>query len=158
MSEFDDFEVTVPQNYNYCCKVYELMEAEQVPVKADDGSLMRVWEGFFTKLITERLQLSVPYYSAIRGHLIRMGCIKQLRRGGGSSPSQWELLRPPSEALWHSAPVRKGHVTSRQEMSDSQINDLTKRMSRMEENFAILMQTLSTDSTHSTHSTFKKSG
>jgi hypothetical protein len=61
-----------------------------------DDEVIMVWEGMFTQLITSKLNLSVPYYSKIRGALINMGCVRQLRRGGGGSPSQYELVYEPT--------------------------------------------------------------
>lgn len=144
MAERDLFEaeVTVPQNYNHCVDVYTAMEKEATSIKADDTTAMRVWEGFLTKLIVDRLGFSVPYFSTIRRELIRMGCMRQLRRGGGTSPSQWELLRAPTEELWHSAPTRQLQAATKQAMSEGQINDLTRRVDRLESNFEVLMQTM----------------
>jgi hypothetical protein len=61
---------------------------------------MVVYEGMLTKLVTEDLGLPVPYYTKVRQFLMAMGCIRQLRRGGGSAPSQWELIREPTIDLW----------------------------------------------------------
>lgn len=145
MTDNEAFEVSVSQNFKYSCQVYKVMEREAQYVKADDGkpgTTIHVWEGFFTKLITEQIGLSVPYYSTIRRELLRMGCIRQLRRGGGSSPSQWELLQPPTEELWHSAPAKKHQAGSKQAANEGQINDLVRRVNRMEENFEVLMEAL----------------
>lgn len=141
--DFLESEVTVSQNYNHCVEVYKLMEREATHIKADTGVVMLVWEGFFTKLIVDRLQYSVPYFSTIRRELIRMGCIRQLRRGGGTSPSQWELLREPTEAAWHTAPAKPLQAATRQAQSEGQIVDLCRRLDRLEENFNTLMQVMS---------------
>lgn len=73
-------------------------EAQKATV--DGTTEIIVYEGKLTELITQKLYLSVPYYTSITRALKSMGCIRQLRRGGGSSPSQWELIREPTPELW----------------------------------------------------------
>lgn len=138
------FEVPVSQNYHYCVDTYSLMEERaQRFTAAQTGTVaMVVWEGFFTKLITEELNLSVPYYTTIRRELIRMECIRQLRRGGGSSPSQWELLRPPTVELWHNAPAKRSQTNSKQEATAGQVGDLNKRVEVLEQHMKVLLEVL----------------
>jgi hypothetical protein len=138
------FEVPVPQNYRYCVDTYERMRQTAQTLSAQQtGSVeMTVWEGFFTKLITEELNLSVPYYSTIRRELIRMECIRQMRRGGGSSPSQWELLQPPTEELWHNAPPKRAQTNSKQDATAGQVTDLHKRLERLEEHMEVILSAL----------------
>lgn len=86
---------------------------------ADEHRTMIVWEGFLTRFITEELHLSVPYYSSVTQALKRMGCIRQLRRGGGTSPSQWELITEPTPALFeHAVPPKPHKVTKIQALQD----------------------------------------
>jgi hypothetical protein len=140
MTETED--QPVAQNFRNCVEVYKIMASEADVLSAQQtGSVpMTVWEGFTTKLIVERMGLSVPYYSSIRRELIRMGCIKQLRRGGGTSPSQWELLREPTEELWHNAPAKRTYASSMQDAAAQQIADIIRRLSRLEENFDVLVR------------------
>lgn len=138
------FELPVSQNYQYCVDAYSLMKdnAQYYTAEQTGSVAMTVWEGFFTKLITEDLNLSVPYFTTIRRELIRMECIRQLRRGGGSSPSQWELLRPPTEDLWHSAPPKRSQTNSKQEANAGQIGDLIKRLELLEQHVNVIIQAL----------------
>ena len=99
-----------PALYDHCVRTYNAMlsEARRVRVAPEQGEVdgflgedpepeyIIIYEGFLTQLITQKLNLSVPYYTKVRKALLRMGCIRQLRRGGGSSPSQWELIYEPS--------------------------------------------------------------
>ena len=105
----------VPAMFNHCRQVYEEMLGTAREYWADSGTgdprpllvedhpeppyqgavTVRVWEGFLTKLVNEKLRFSTPYFSHVRNNLIAMGCIRQLQRGGGSSPSRWELLCEP---------------------------------------------------------------
>lgn len=138
------FEAPVSQNFQYCAQVYQVMKNESRKFTAEQtGSVpMVVWEGFFTKLITEDLGLSVPYFTTIRRELIRMECIRQLRRGGGTSPSQWELLRPPTEELWHSSPAKRSQTNSKQDMTAGQVGDLNRRLEVLEEHMKVLIDAL----------------
>lgn len=94
---------------------------------------MIVWEGFLTRFITEELHLSVPYYSSVTLALKRMGCIKQLRRGGGSSPSQWELITEPTEELFTNKLPKKEPQVSRQSQLQEQVNSQETRIKALED-------------------------
>lgn len=133
------FEVAVSQNFRYCVQVYQVMKNESFYHGESDQT---IWEGFFTKLITEDLGLSVPYYSTIRRELMRMECIRQLRRGGGSSPSQWALLHEPTEELWHNAPAKRMQTNSKQDATAGQVGDLIKRLERVEQFVETILQAL----------------
>jgi hypothetical protein len=99
-------EAAPPTLFEHCVRTYRAMleDATRIEVQPDeeDGPEIRgkeyviVYEGFFTALITQKLSYSSPYYSSIKNALIRMGCIRQLRRGGSSTPSQWELIWEPT--------------------------------------------------------------
>lgn len=100
----------------------------------DDGML--VWTGYTTKLF-KRLNLAVPLFTSVTQHLKRMDCIRQLARGGGSSPSAWLLLQPPTETLFgaHTVykPTKADDILS-QRLRDQQelINDLNNRVEILE--------------------------
>jgi hypothetical protein len=94
----------------HCQTTYKAMLAEAkavvVPRETDVGftdyegevtenDVVIVWEGMLTSFITGKLNLSVPYYTYIMRALKRMGCVQQLKRGGGTSPSQWRLIKEP---------------------------------------------------------------
>jgi hypothetical protein len=54
------------------------------------------WEGYTTHLMTKDLGIPVPYYGKALDALQRMGCLTQLQRGGGRSPSKWLLHKTPT--------------------------------------------------------------
>jgi hypothetical protein len=93
-------EAQVPMLYNHCESVYNALRdrAIAVPLSGEglDGKHMLVYEGFTTRLFKEVLHLSVPYYTYSLRALRQMGCIRMLKRGGGSAPSQWELIKEPT--------------------------------------------------------------
>ena len=140
----------IPALYEHCCRAYKAMLAESHAVVAptpsgsadyedpsvdpdEDTTAMHiiVYEGFLTQLITQELRLSVPYYTSVRKALINMGCVRQLKRGGGTSPSQWEMIKEPSEdAFRRQRPPRKVKQDRYAALEDqirtfgSRINDL----------------------------------
>lgn len=83
----------------HCTSVYNEMTVQAHVVTAENVQLL-VYEGKLTELVTVHVGLSVPYYTKVTQALKGMGCAKQLRRGGGNSPSQWQLIRPPSLGLY----------------------------------------------------------
>lgn len=149
-------EERVPALYEHCVRAYETMLAEATPVtRAVDIAMLEdsnvqeaspathvrivVYEGFLTQLVTGKLNLSVPYYSTIRKSLIRMGCIRQLRRGGGNTPSQWELIHAPTLDAFENADggVPKTANQSKFETMkltyDQQIQALASRVTELED-------------------------
>ena len=125
-------EVAPPALFDHCCRVYAAMLAEAHAVDSE-GQKMVVYEGFLTTLITGKLNLSVPYYSSVRRALKRMGCIRQLRRGGGSSQSQWELITDPTFELFQSQAEVKSRTPTKTEALDYQITVLISRIAELEE-------------------------
>ena len=102
---YDELDVLEPSAmFQHCARVYGTMFSQASRVQADGTTTMVVYEGFLTKLVKDECNLPTPYYTAIRRKLLDMGCIRQLRRGGSSSPSQWELLREPTADLWDNLP------------------------------------------------------
>lgn len=118
-----------PALFDHCCRVYEAMRQEAKPI--GDNSIM-VYEGYFTRLVTMQLNLSVPYYTSIRKQLIQMGCIRQLKRGGGTAPSQWELVYEPTEEAFFKALDTKPKPESRVDLLTQQYNDLAEDVSELQ--------------------------
>lgn len=98
MAEAEEEEV-VPALYNHCVAVYQAMheQASVSPLEPlnDESEEALVYEGFLTRLVTNDVGLAIPYYTKVTNELKRMGCIAQLRRGGSSTPSRWQLLTEP---------------------------------------------------------------
>lgn len=130
--------------YLHCKKAYDVMFANSREVfpdattdefnKAIVPDSMIVWEGMLTRLITLDLSLSIPYYTSITRALKNMGCIRQLRRGGGNSPSQWELITEPTEEKFNSVrPKKAPGKPDKFMMLQDQINNLSTRVLRLED-------------------------
>jgi hypothetical protein len=131
-----------PAPFSHCEMVYLAMRNAAKDIYEGDVPMV-VWEGFLTKL-TRDLGLSVPYYSTVRGYLLEMGCMRQLRRGGGTTPSQWELIRPPTMELWKDLPDkpsgRLGNPTNTADPADvatlkQRVNDLEATVETLKANF-----------------------
>jgi hypothetical protein len=120
--------------YTHAMSAYKTMVDEAQEVTGEGGQRMLVWEGFLTKLIRDHLQLSTPMFSEVRNNLKNMGCIRQLQRGGSTTPSKWELLREPTEELWRSMPARKTNTKTSQ--LEQQVKDLGHRVEKIEQALA----------------------
>jgi len=122
--------------YIHCVNVYNAMirEAKIVELSEPDeeGDLV-VWEGMLTALITQKMNLSVPYYTHVTRALKRMGCIRQLKRGGGTAPSQWELITDPTPDLFEKAqPPKVDKPTDKYSLLQQQVTDQNKRILNLE--------------------------
>jgi hypothetical protein len=135
-------ETTLPVLYSHCKAVYEAMlrSSSKQEFQDADGQIKEavVYEGFLTKLITEDLHLSVPYYTSVRNALKKMGCIRQLRRGGSTSPSQWQLYYEPTEALFTEKVQKAGSRrtnpnATRLDQCEASIQSLNRRVSVLEQ-------------------------
>lgn len=97
-----------------CCKVYDAMEAESRPMKNMDGFDVQIYEGYVTELIRSLGELG--NYGPITNQLRKSQAAVPIRRGGGKSPSQWQLnFRPDVETV---QPIKAAGVSkpnSRQE-------------------------------------------
>lgn len=129
-------EVTVmPAMFDHCMNVYNKMREQAVVTEVADGERMLVWEGFLTKL-TRGLGLSTPYYTTVKRDLVRMGCMQQLRRGGGSSPSQWELKHKPTQELFHNAAGKLSKPTA--------FDTVNQRLTDLHERLCVVEQAIGT--------------
>lgn len=124
-----------PALFIHCQSTYRAMAAEAREVTEGETSMI-IWEGMFTAFIVKKLNLSVPYYTQITRALKRMGCIRQIKRGGGSAPSMWELITEPTEELYRNKmPRRKAPRTDRVGMLQDQFDTLNQRVSVLERAF-----------------------
>jgi len=135
---------TPPALYEHCCKVYKVMLSEAMALPVVDGvgdsestanieDTVMIWEGMFTKLITVQCHLAVPEYSRVRSALLRMGCVKQLRRGGGGSPSQYELCFEPTFERFKNQLETKVPQQTKESQVDQIIQALNTRVTELED-------------------------
>jgi hypothetical protein len=82
--------------YEQCLLVYTTMRERSAERIADGGHTANVYVGFTTYLF-EDIGLSISNYTPVMRRLQSMGCIEQLARGGRGMPSEWLLLKEPTE-------------------------------------------------------------
>jgi hypothetical protein len=107
-----------------------------------------VYEGFMTKLFRDTLHLSVPYYTLVLRKLKAMDCIRQLRRGGSTTPSKWVLLKQPTIAEFMSKGVT--YRSARPGSLQQQIGDLAQRVANLETMVESLITPLEAENADST--------
>jgi hypothetical protein len=151
--EEDVQQETPPALFFHSKKTYDAMLAEATEVTFDNDATGIVYEGKLTELIMGKLFLSNPYYSAITRALKKMGCIRQLRRGGGTAPSQWELITDPTPELYfqkvgvasRERQVGTPRTTGPRSPVQQQINDLNRRLQELTDKFEVLIAALPDD-------------
>jgi hypothetical protein len=121
----------LPARYHHCVRLYEVMKKQ-----ATQRTEGLVWEGSLLKTMVGELQLGNAHYTSITRALKSMGCMQQLRRGGGPQGSIWRLIKPPSPAAFRIAddsptPVRTKAQATRKEQ-DQRIRDLSRRVHNLE--------------------------
>lgn len=125
LSEVDATKPT-PVMYEHCARVWDAMC--EIAEQTDEGI---VYEGHTTKLF-QRLNLPGPYYTPVMKHLTNMGCVEQLRRGGGSTLSKWRILARPSEESFTSVVGTNATPTGRMAQLEQMVRDLNRRVSNVE--------------------------
>jgi hypothetical protein len=125
----------MPAQFDHCMRVYAMMDSESRTEEVDgnpEGMSVerKVWEGHTTRIFND-LRLSTPYYTSVMAHLKRMGCVEQLRRGGGSATSLWLLIREPTLDLYEkkgSGHVNPTTLTGRTAENERNIRELNRKM------------------------------
>ena len=123
----------MPMLFKHSVTVFKKMEETAT---YDDVADIVVWEGVLTTLITQECHLSLPSYTSITRVLKGLGCIRQLRRGGGTSPSQWEIIKAPEAEEYNKLMVdgsaKNAGRPSRTAMLEQQVRELTDKVSKVE--------------------------
>lgn len=119
-----------PKLFEHCITVFEQMKRESSATEIE-GSHALVYEGFLTRLFSG-LELATPYYTSVMQMLRKMGCVRQLSRGGGASPSKWELLEEPTLELFEASATKKLHDNTFQNMVLAQLRDISQRVHDLE--------------------------
>lgn len=128
-------EVAPAALYDHCVKTYNALITGAKTKLIEDGetsTTIVVWEGMLTALITQKLYFSTPAYTSITRALKRMGCIRQLKRGGGTAPSEWELIKEPTiEAFLHDL-APKVIEQNKYALQQTQITSINARLMTVE--------------------------
>jgi hypothetical protein len=119
--------------FDHCTNVYKEMkeqarESHDYPEYA--GQL--VYVGHLTKLF-QALDLAVPYYTSVMKQLKAMGCVEQIRRGGGGAPSAWAMNFEPEREAFESAAPLKRPVAGKMAALEQQLRDMNGRVLKLEQ-------------------------
>jgi hypothetical protein len=136
-----EVEAAPPKLFEHVCRVFAEMRKSSSPINITDGGERRhalVYEGFPTRMF-QHLGLPTPYYTSVMRRLQEMGCIRQLSRGGGGSPSRWELTDDPTFDMYAEAEKLKRERPTRLGMVEDNVVALTERLGTLEERFAKLI-------------------
>jgi hypothetical protein len=100
----------------------------------------RVWEGHLTRLCDE-LNIARGYYSYVRQCLLDMGCIEQIKRGGGAGMSKWRLIKRPDEETYAGKEPGRPNKTSSSKVRtlEQQNTDLNRRVAYLEREMGNIM-------------------
>jgi hypothetical protein len=121
-----------PTLLQHCEVVYNAMLDRASSVKEGNVELV-VYEGALTNLVIKELEFPNPYYTSLTRALAGMGCVRQLRRGGGGHPSQWELLTKPTLELWQAWEASLVDKEAEQDPTQQQLADLNRRLLAVEQ-------------------------
>ena len=113
-----------PKPFEHCSTVFEAMKKQAKP-QVIEGEHALVYEGFLTQLFA-KLGLAIPYYTKIMNYLKAMGCVQQLSRGGGNSPSRWALIEEPTWDKFEAVDDSR----SKSQTKLGQTADMTKNLAR----------------------------
>jgi hypothetical protein len=141
--------------YDHCILVFDSMFEEAVPEEtvenvghgdvddpeseAPNGYM--IWTGHTTQLFA-RLQMATPYYTSVMACLKKMGCIEQVKRGGGNAMSKWRLVRKPEEEYFHAAEKIKKPANGSFAAMEQQMRAMNIRLTNLEDLFNNLVQNL----------------
>lgn len=120
-----------PALFTHCCRVFERMRQESKPQKVE-GVPTLVYEGYLTRLFGE-LEMATPYYTTVMRCLKAMNCVRQLSRGGGSSPSRWELVNDPDFDTFDLIEQKRLKTNTKLGQVQDSTAILTKRVNELEQ-------------------------
>jgi hypothetical protein len=107
------------------------MRQESKPQKVE-GVPTLVYEGYLTRLFGE-LEMATPYYTTVMRCLKAMNCVRQLSRGGGSSPSRWELVNDPDFDTFDLIEQKRLKTNTKLGQVQDSTAILTKRVNELEQ-------------------------
>jgi hypothetical protein len=112
------------------------MRSEAKPQRVENVPTL-VYEGYLTRLFNE-LDMATPYYTTVMRCLKAMNCVKQLSRGGGSSPSRWELINDPDFEAFDAIEQKRLKNNTQMGQVKDQTHILVKRVNELEGRVAML--------------------
>jgi hypothetical protein len=127
-----------PKPFEHCLVVFETMKKSSKGVRIE-GDHAFVYEGFLTQLFRE-LGMPTPYYTSVMRNLKAMGCVRQLSRGGGASPSKWELIREPTWELFEVIEEKRIKTNTKAGQLEDMVRILTRRVGDLEDSVETLLE------------------
>lgn len=131
------------KTFERACTIYALLEANGR--QATEG---HIFEGSLKGIVTGCEDVPDQSYQQVRDLLGNLGCIRYLRTGHGpKNPSLIQLVQPPNLELYnefrYSKVSKEASVSSKRvsgnEVMYGRMNDLVKRVDRLEADFRTLM-------------------
>jgi hypothetical protein len=101
-------------------------------LQVDPNLQITVYEGHLTRLFSD-LGVANPYYTKIIQVLKDMGCLVQIRRGGGVALSKWQLCKEPTEEDFNAIINRKHRPKGKTNVLEQRVNDLMKLVSGLQD-------------------------
>jgi len=125
-----DDEKPTPALFDHAVRVYEEMlkqSRKELPPgeELEPVSEVDVYTGHLTRLFAD-LNIANPYYTKIMNTLVELGCVEQLRRGGGKAQSKWVLCKAPVEDIFKDFVERKRQPQTRLHQLEQRIKDLVR--------------------------------
>jgi hypothetical protein len=127
-----------PKPFEHCSAVFERMKKEAKATQIE-GQHALVYEGFLTRLFND-LQLATPYYTSVMQRLRKMGCVRQLSRGGGNSPSRWELIKEPDWESFEAAEQKRLRGDTKFGQLQGEVSSLNTRVAELEDKVARMLE------------------
>lgn len=124
-----------PVIFEHCLVAWRAMVKESIAADGynPDTDLPRLWRGSLTKLFEEE-GLGISRYTMVTNLLKQMDCIFQRRRGGGTTPSEWVLLKEPDLDEYTKTNLQDAKMAGKRgNLVDQRINDLTQRLNVAEQ-------------------------
>jgi len=130
----------IPAPYRHALDLYRLLDAG-AEIQTIEGMPRKIWTGHMTKMVTQTLGLSLPYYTKILTLLKAAGSIQQLQRGAVTTPSVWLLLQQPTIELFDAVALQGPLQTTarlRGQVQDQRVKDVNTRVNELEDRVALL--------------------
>lgn len=132
-----------PAIFEHATRTWDYLYEQSFVEDSGDGPI-RIWEGSLTKVITDDLGLSNPYYTKITTLLRAAGCLEMLKRGGGGSVSRWMIrTKPDTELLYRTVQHLDSRSNQRFEAERAQeqrLKDINTRVLELEDEIEMLRE------------------